>query len=116
MRDHVWYIKYASAITILCAMVLHVFGITPWNSFVQMIGAVGWIYVGYKWNERGIDVELLAPVLHYHPWADLHVFFKIKNVMKRLLLLLLMVPVMAWPCLGTHTSCHCGDRQFTWCW
>jgi uncharacterized membrane protein len=52
MRDHVWYIKYASAVTILCAMVLHVFGITPWNSFVQMIGAVGWIYVGYNGMRR----------------------------------------------------------------
>jgi hypothetical protein len=40
-RDHVFYIKYASALTILCAMVLHVLGITPWNSIVQMIGAAG---------------------------------------------------------------------------
>ena len=59
MRDHVWYIKYASAIIILCAMVLHVFGITPRNSFVQMIGACGWIYVGYRWRERALMLNFL---------------------------------------------------------
>lgn len=54
-----WYVKYASAMTILCAMVLHVLGITPWNSILQMIGASGWIYVGYKWNERAIILNFL---------------------------------------------------------
>jgi hypothetical protein len=58
-RDHVFYIKYASALTILCAMVLHVLGITPWNSIVQMIGAAGWIYVGYRWNEKAIILNFL---------------------------------------------------------
>jgi hypothetical protein len=52
-------IKYASALTILSAMVLHVLGITPWNSILQMIGAAGWIYVGYKWNERAIILNFL---------------------------------------------------------
>ena len=59
VRDHVWYIKYASAITILCAMVLHVQGITPWNSILQMIGATGWIYVGFRWNERALILNFL---------------------------------------------------------
>lgn len=58
-KDHVWYIKYASACTILTAMVLHVQGITPWNSILQMIGASGWIYVGLKWNERAIILNFL---------------------------------------------------------
>ena len=39
---------------ILIAMVFHVLGITPWNSYLQMIGATGWVYVGYKWNEKAI--------------------------------------------------------------
>ena len=52
-------IKYASAVTILSAMVLHVLGMTPWNSILQMIGATGWIYVGYKWNERAIILNFL---------------------------------------------------------
>jgi hypothetical protein len=71
MRDHVWYIKYASAVTILFAMVLHTFGITPWNSFVQLIGAAGWVYVGYKWNERALLLNfvpqffIIVPALVY---------------------------------------------------
>jgi len=52
-------IKYASAVVILIAMVLHVAGVTPWNSILQMIGASGWIYVGFKWNERAIILNFL---------------------------------------------------------
>lgn len=59
MKDHVFYIKYASAIVILTAMVFHVQGWTPWNSFLQMLGAAGWIYVGYKWNEKAIVLNFL---------------------------------------------------------
>ena len=47
-------VKYTSAVLILVAMVLHVAGITPWNSIVQMLGAAGWIWVGYKWKEKSI--------------------------------------------------------------
>lgn len=57
--NYIVFIKYASAVTILLAMVLHVAGITPWNSIVQMIGAAGWIYVGYKWNEKAIILNFL---------------------------------------------------------
>jgi len=70
-RDHVWYVKYMSACTILTAMVFHVMGITPWNSFLQMIGASGWIYVGYRWRERALILNFLPqffiiiPVLVY---------------------------------------------------
>lgn len=59
MKDHVFYIKYASAIVILTAMVFHVQGWTPWNSFLQMLGAAGWIYVGFKWNEKAIVLNFL---------------------------------------------------------
>jgi hypothetical protein len=59
MRDHVWYIKYASAIIILSAMVLHVQGITPWNSLLQMLGASGWIYVGWRWKERALMLNFI---------------------------------------------------------
>jgi len=57
--DIIIYVKYASAVIILIAMVLHVAGVTPWNSILQMIGASGWIYVGYKWNERAIILNFL---------------------------------------------------------
>ena len=59
IKDHVFYIKYASAIVILTAMVFHVQGWTPWNSFLQMLGAAGWIYVGYRWNEKAIVLNFL---------------------------------------------------------
>ncbi len=52
-------VKYASAVLILVAMILHVAGITPWNSILQMIAASGWIYVGWKWNEKAIILNFL---------------------------------------------------------
>jgi len=57
--NHVTVIKYASAVTILITMVLHVAGITPWNSFAQMIGAAGWIYAGWRMNEKAIILNFL---------------------------------------------------------
>lgn len=58
-RDHVWYIKYASAITILIAMLLHALGVTPWNAYVQLLGATGWCYVGYRWNEKALLLNFM---------------------------------------------------------
>ena len=69
--SHITVIKYASAITILFAMVLHVGGITPWNSILQLIGASGWVYVGWRWNERAIVLNfapqflIIIPMLIY---------------------------------------------------
>lgn len=57
--DHVWFIKYTSAVTILIAMVFHVKGWTPWNSYIQVVGALGWIYVGYRWKENSIILNFL---------------------------------------------------------
>lgn len=59
VRDHVWYIKWASAITIIITMVFHVLGITPWNSILQLIGASGWTYVGFKWKEKAIITNFM---------------------------------------------------------
>ena len=56
--NHITIIKYSSAIIILVAMVLHVAGATPWNSILQMVGAAGWIYVGWRWNEKSIILNL----------------------------------------------------------
>jgi hypothetical protein len=75
MKDHVFYIKYTSALIILCAMVLHVLGITPWNSIVQMIGASGWIYVGYKWKEKALMLNFLPQFFIIIPGL-LYLFFK----------------------------------------
>lgn len=59
MKDYTRYIKWLSAFTILVAMVMHVIGFTPWNSIVQLIGASGWVYVGYKWKENAIITNFL---------------------------------------------------------
>ena len=58
-HEPTFYVKYGSACVILIAMVFHVLGITPWNSFLQLIGAAGWVYVGYRWNERAIILNFL---------------------------------------------------------
>lgn len=69
--NHIAVIKYASAVTILVAMVLHVAGITPWNSILQLLGASGWVYVGWRWNERAIMLNfapqflIIVPMLIY---------------------------------------------------
>ena len=52
-------VKWSSAVIILCAMVLHVLGVTPWNSLLQLVGAAGWCYVGWKWNEKAIITNFL---------------------------------------------------------
>ena len=57
--NHITIVKYASAVTILIAKVLHVAGITPWNSFAQMVGASGWIYAGWRMNEKAIILNFL---------------------------------------------------------
>jgi hypothetical protein len=59
MRDHVWWIKWASALVITVAMVFHVMGWTPWNSLLQLLGASGWVYVGYRWQERALMMNFL---------------------------------------------------------
>ena len=56
-------VKYGSACTILIAMVFHTLGITPWNSFLQMIGIAGWTFVALRWNERSILLNFLPQLL-----------------------------------------------------
>ena len=54
MKDYTMIVKWVSAAMILCAMPLHILGMTPYNSIVQIIGACGWVYVGVKWDERSL--------------------------------------------------------------
>ena len=58
-HEPTFYVKYGSACVILIAMVFHVLGITPWNSFLQLVGAAGWVYVGWKWKERALILNFL---------------------------------------------------------
>jgi hypothetical protein len=62
-KDSTVFVKWASAVIILIAMVFHVLGITPWNSYLQLIGATGWVYVGWRWNEKAIILNFAPQFL-----------------------------------------------------
>ena len=62
MKDYTKIVKWFSATMILCAMPLHILGITPWNSILQIIGACGWVYVGFKWNEKSLITNFLPQI------------------------------------------------------
>ena len=62
MKDYTIIVKWCSATMILCAMPLHILGITPWNSILQLVGAAGWTYVGYKWNEKSLITNFLPQI------------------------------------------------------
>ena len=44
---------------ILIAMVFHVMGWVPYNSYLQLIGASGWCYVAWRWNEKSLLLNFL---------------------------------------------------------
>lgn len=75
-NDYTNYIKWASAITILIAMIFHVLGLTPWNSILQLIGASGWTYVGLKWKERAIVLNFLPQFFIIIPGLIYLFFYK----------------------------------------
>lgn len=75
-KDQTSIIKWVSACTILIAMVFHVLGLTPWNSILQLIGASGWTYVGFKWNEKSIIMNFLPQFFIIIPGLIYLFFFK----------------------------------------
>jgi hypothetical protein len=75
-KDNTRIIKWVSAGTILIAMVFHVLGLTPWNSLLQLIGASGWTYVGFKWKEKSIVMNFLPQFFIIIPGLIYLLFFK----------------------------------------
>jgi len=63
VHDKTVIVKYCSAVIILIAMVFHTLGITPWNSYLQILGILGWTYVGVVWDERAILLNFLPQLL-----------------------------------------------------
>lgn len=61
-KDYTCYVKWFAATMILCAMPLHILGVTPYNSILQIIGALCWVYVGIKWNERSLVLNFLPQI------------------------------------------------------
>ena len=57
-------------------MIFHVLGLTPWNSILQLVGAAGWTYVGYKWNENAIMMNFLPQFFIIIPCLIYLFYFK----------------------------------------
>jgi hypothetical protein len=57
--DITWYVKWAASIIVLVGITIRASGVTQlqWLDIVcSWIGAVGWFYVGFKWNDRALMV------------------------------------------------------------
>lgn len=57
--DITWYVKWIASIIVLVGITIRASGVTQlqWLDIVcSWIGAVGWFYVGFKWNDRALIV------------------------------------------------------------
>ena len=54
--DLSWYIKWASSILLIIAMVLTSANVQPINLFVANVGFIGWLVVGMLWHDRALIV------------------------------------------------------------
>lgn len=57
--DITWYVKWIASITTLVAITIRASGVLElnWLDLVcSWLGAVGWFYVGFKWNDRALIV------------------------------------------------------------
>lgn len=57
--DVTWYVKWTASIIVLVGITIRASGVTQlqWLDIVcSWIGAVGWFYVGFKWNDRALMV------------------------------------------------------------
>jgi len=60
--DITWYVKWTASIIVLIGITIRASGVTQlqWLDIVcSWIGAVGWFYVGFKWNDRALMVLML---------------------------------------------------------
>ena len=56
-QDITWYVKWIASFIMLGGIAVRAMGISDlqWIDVVcSWIGAVGWLYVGYKWNDRAM--------------------------------------------------------------
>ncbi len=54
--DLSWYIKWASSITLIFAMLFTSANMFPINLYIANIGFVGWLTVGMLWHDRSLIV------------------------------------------------------------
>ena len=54
--DLSWYIKWASSITLIIAMMFTAVDMFPINMWIANIGFIGWLTVGMLWHDRSLIV------------------------------------------------------------
>ena len=54
--DMSWYIKWASSITLITAMLFTSANMFPINLWIANIGFIGWLVVGMLWHDRSLIV------------------------------------------------------------
>ena len=54
--DLSWYIKWASSITLIFAMLFTSANMFPINLWIANIGFIGWLVVGMLWHDRSLIV------------------------------------------------------------
>ena len=54
--DLSWYIKWASSITLIFAMLFTSANMFPINLYIANIGFIGWLLVGMLWHDRSLIV------------------------------------------------------------
>ena len=53
-HDLSWYIKWASSVTLIFAMLFTSVNIFPLNLYVANLGFIGWFVVGMLWHDRAL--------------------------------------------------------------
>tara|TARA_B100000927_G_C16378541_1_gene434483 strand:+ start:623 stop:955 length:333 start_codon:yes stop_codon:yes gene_type:complete len=56
LHDKSWYIKWASSITLIVAMLFTSANLFPINLFIANVGFIGWLIVGMMWHDRSLIV------------------------------------------------------------
>jgi len=51
-----WWLKWASSIILIFAMIMTTNDMYPYNMFVQCLGVGGWLWVSIIWNDRALIV------------------------------------------------------------
>ena len=56
LHDRSWYIKWASSIILIVAMLFTSANMFPINLYIANLGFVGWLVVGMLWHDRSLIV------------------------------------------------------------
>ena len=52
--DLSWYVKWASSLTLIVAMLFTSVNIFPLNLYIANLGFIGWFIVGMLWHDRAL--------------------------------------------------------------